>query len=838
MNLLRATVCFLALLPHLLMADEILVLALDGDPAPDGKGTLADSTIKALAEGVAVFCADTQGGPEGDGERYIVATTSKDGTKLIYRSGDAAPVDGKMSILLSQVSVNSKGQSAFCSYLNDTLLGTGHPLEGGGEFVGDDQGLFLGGGSSLIQIARSSQHEPQGGPGVFSSLGNVSINLAGKVAFGASISNAGTPLFNTQGIYLAHEGTLTQIARTYTAAPDGLGTFNSVNQPSLSNTGWVKFTATLGGPGVQDNNETAFFLGNGSHTTLIARENDPVPDGNGRLGTLYGGVLNENNTIAFFNSMTGTRGGRDDMEGIFKASGGPLGKIVRAGDAAPDADGVFSSLTNTLSINKWEEVSFTALLRDASPGREQGVFFGDGSRVVTVARSGDIPPEGGDIFSKFGLAVINNTHTVVFQTELSSGKRAIYMGDGTETILVARAGDTLMGVPIVWLGFSPQNFNDFRQLAFGVVLEDGRWGALLFCPTIKWRKNGNGDWNNQNRWTVSLRPAGYSRVEIDPPQGGIITGPDEATSIRSLDLGKTSADTSELNLQPAGELTVLEGMEIGNSGKLTGNGKIVGDVTNKGKISPGNSPGKIEIAGKYTQPSGGHLVLELGGVAAELHDQLLATGDVQLGGTLEIVLLNGFTPRLGDKFTLISTGGALNGSFGNFLAPRVPGIKWEVTQTATELVLTAVTVNGNIDDFRENYGLTDSGADDRSNWSGNGIFTIEYFLMGLGDPTRRDVRPLVLNASLEGVSPGLPILTPRAGGGFVFSSIRHKTQTEYFYITEVSGDMLNWSDVSNGATDYRPTGMSITSMDDQYEVLNQFFDLRSQPTFFRVRLGP
>ncbi len=112
-----------------------------------------------------------------------------------------------------------------------------------------------------------------------------------------------------------------------------------------------------------------------------------------------------------------------------------------------------------------------------------------------------------------------------------------------------------------------------------------------------------------------------------------------------------------------GNLSSVPDIQL-NGGSIVGTGTITGNVVNNsGIVAPGHSPGKITVAGAYTQAAAGELDMQLGGkVAGTGYDQLKVTGAATLDGTLNITLINGFQPTLGDVFTFISAG-SFNGTF-------------------------------------------------------------------------------------------------------------------------------------------------------------------------------
>jgi hypothetical protein len=132
-------------------------------------------------------------------------------------------------------------------------------------------------------------------------------------------------------------------------------------------------------------------------------------------------------------------------------------------------------------------------------------------------------------------------------------------------------------------------------------------------------------------------------------------------------------------------LTIESGKTVG------GTGSIVGDVTNSGELSPGHSPGSLAITGDLTEAADGTMKLEIAGRDAGQFDVITATGDVTLGGTLVVKLLDGFVPNASDSFVMV-TGGTLSGEFAN--APgrvATDGGMFDVVYGANSLTLTGFT---------------------------------------------------------------------------------------------------------------------------------------------------
>ncbi len=91
-------------------------------------------------------------------------------------------------------------------------------------------------------------------------------------------------------------------------------------------------------------------------------------------------------------------------------------------------------------------------------------------------------------------------------------------------------------------------------------------------------------------------------------------------------------------------------------GSVTGAGAFTGGGTNAflGDLRPGNSPGVVAFAGNVQLGSTNNLQIEIGGTIAETqHDRLVIAGNAELGGTLDLRLINGHRPVAGDRFQIL-----------------------------------------------------------------------------------------------------------------------------------------------------------------------------------------
>ena len=115
------------------------------------------------------------------------------------------------------------------------------------------------------------------------------------------------------------------------------------------------------------------------------------------------------------------------------------------------------------------------------------------------------------------------------------------------------------------------------------------------------------------------------------------------------------------------------------------------NVVFDGTYSPGNSPAITNLSiAEFSAASS--LVIELGGTQpGTQYDRVVDSGVLTLlGGTLDVVLYNGFVPSYGNSFEVLQYG-QLSGDFGTVTYPALSGgLSWERTTSATAMTITVV----------------------------------------------------------------------------------------------------------------------------------------------------
>jgi uncharacterized repeat protein (TIGR01451 family) len=161
------------------------------------------------------------------------------------------------------------------------------------------------------------------------------------------------------------------------------------------------------------------------------------------------------------------------------------------------------------------------------------------------------------------------------------------------------------------------------------------------------------------------------------------------------------------SVSAGGTITLAGGLiEGGTPGTLTAD-----IVHNGGTISPGLSPGILNVTGNYTENVGGLIDIEIAGTggpgAANGHDQLNATGTAVVNGTLRVILTGGFIPNIGDSFTVATAAGGGSGSTTfDFSQAVLPADRtWtDATSTANSLILSVIAASACTINFDNSLG--------------------------------------------------------------------------------------------------------------------------------------
>ncbi|MCH2180243.1 MAG: PEP-CTERM sorting domain-containing protein [Mariniblastus sp.] len=177
------------------------------------------------------------------------------------------------------------------------------------------------------------------------------------------------------------------------------------------------------------------------------------------------------------------------------------------------------------------------------------------------------------------------------------------------------------------------------------------WGGTL--------NNASGSYfNNLSGGTVNIETQ------------SIVTNDGSLTNSGQINVQQSSAlfNTTSGTLTNNGTIDTTHGT-LTNNGTLNGSGRIIGSYTDHGLTKPGNSAGVMTIDGDYFKVDGSKEI-ELGGLFDGGGDKTLTefdwvdvTGNVELAGTLDVSLIDGFNLHRGNEFNFLRVDGTLSGQY-------------------------------------------------------------------------------------------------------------------------------------------------------------------------------
>ena len=126
-----------------------------------------------------------------------------------------------------------------------------------------------------------------------------------------------------------------------------------------------------------------------------------------------------------------------------------------------------------------------------------------------------------------------------------------------------------------------------------------------------------------------------------------------------------------------GAYTVAAGATLGGTGSTSG------ALTVSGIVNPGTAgAGTLTVNGNGTFVSGSTALFQIGGATAGQFDKLSLTGTLAAGGTLDVDLINGFTPTAGNSFDILDFTTA-TGAFSLSLPALGGRLSWNTSQLLT-----------------------------------------------------------------------------------------------------------------------------------------------------------
>lgn len=282
------------------------------------------------------------------------------------------------------------GQTAFFAELGGVgLSGTDH------------LGVWSTGAGGLGLVARQGTQAPGTPPGTH--FGGFTapffaraMNVAGQVAFAATLVGSQVDSTNNLGVWIADTASSSLVLRKGSQAPgkpDGY-TIANLGSPTINNRSDLSFIGAIAAP--SGNTDGIFSLRSGVLTDVALRlSHAPGTIGDTTFNSFGLPVLNERGQSAFFATLSGGDVSSSNDRGIWSEGGGSLQLVARTGSQAQGlpASVLYNSFNSAIVLNNLGQTAFFATL--AGPGidgtNDRGVWATDvGGVPQLIARRGDV----------------------------------------------------------------------------------------------------------------------------------------------------------------------------------------------------------------------------------------------------------------------------------------------------------------------------------------------------------------------------------------------------------------------------------------------------------------
>jgi hypothetical protein len=345
------------------------------------------------------------------------------------------------------------------------------------------EGLYLASGGQLIPIVEPGKTAV--GDWSFASEGEidaiispVAINGNGDVSFGCDILKRGESDVKT-GTFLWQRKTGQVIA---VSLPDGdapgggkFGTIQGHTWTDVNDQGDVVFSVQV--PDATGDMEQGVFvrLADGTYKS-IARPGDASPDG-GHFTRARRPNINNAGAVVFEGKTD-----KADTNGIYLAANGTIKAIAAAGTEV--GNGATKEPLQDVQNGRLDNLGEVIFLGETAAG--WGLYRFANDKIETLAAPGATLRDGakvGEVLQKDGTISLSPGGTVAMIAQLDGGDDAVYLLQGDQARLVAKADLELPGVGTVDEAEGEHvAVNDLGQVAFQAKLADGRTALVLASP--------------------------------------------------------------------------------------------------------------------------------------------------------------------------------------------------------------------------------------------------------------------------------------------------------------------------------------------------------------------
>ncbi|WP_313899039.1 S8 family serine peptidase [Methylobacterium sp. J-072] len=619
----------------------------------------------------------------GLGTASLSAANTYTGSTLVAAGTLALTASGR---LVSPITVGKAGSFLNAGSASGSLANAGYTV---------NAGTIAGGVSNTGFLTTSGW--------IFGGLTNAGYTT-NTGTIGGRVTNAG--LLTTRGTlsggltnagYTANAGTIAGgVSNTGILTTSGWISGGLTNAGYTANTGSIAGRVTNAGV-LATSGTVSGGLANSGYTANAGTIAGGVTN-TGTLatsGTVSGGLGNSGYT-----TNSGTIAGGVTNTGTLATSGTVSGGLANAGYTANRgtiSGGVANAGTLTTSGTLSGGVTNTGTLI-ASAGRVDGAIrnaAGTFTVTGTVASDNAFTNAAGATLAvagggAYGLAgTLSNAGTVAVSASASLSAAEI----GNAGLLVSNG--TLNG-PVSNTGTARLSGQLNGALSnTGSLLFTGPIAGITTLATSGPLDLGGGAFSIANLSGSATAVLGNGRLTVggsgSSTYAGTIVDGGSATTLTKIGTGTLNVTGSG---RFSGPTTIQQGtlalngawtspVTVAAAGTLRGTGTIAAPVAVAGALRPGNSPGTLTVAGPVSFAPGSVLGLDIDGTGtgagAGNSSRLLAlgpSGTVAANGTLVPVLRgitgnagNGFTPALGQRFSVLVAQAGLGGSFSGLAQP-------------------------------------------------------------------------------------------------------------------------------------------------------------------------
>jgi len=551
------------------------------------------------------------------------------------------------------------------------------------------------------------------------------------LAVGATVMGVG--MLEISGGTLNLESGDTITVPSYTQSSGTLGGSDTLNVSGT--TTWSG--GIMRGQGVTNCNGGMALINSG---TISLRDNRAI--NNAATATWTGAGSWSNDTGTTFNNLMGATINIQTTGDFFNGTFNNAGDLTKSSGGGDGITRITATFNNTGSV---EVMSGSLELENGgihsgsfSVADLATLEFGGGTHNLNtgsaVSGAGRMRYAGGTInfnAGDYGITGITEcaggttnfftgvTVSQVGELQITFGTLNLGSGENPTTSMYTQSGGTLTGTDtlnvngaLMWSagtmsGQGTTNANGGLQLinAGTISLRDTR--TLSNAATATW--TGAGAFSNDTGAVLRNLPSGTFAIQTSGDffngaldnQGTMTKTSGGGDGITRVNGNFTNSGTLEIlsgtlriessYTQTAGE-TRLNGGTLEKTstpplaidgGLLTGVGTIDGNVRVAGTVAPGLPVGELTIDGTYEQTMTGTLAVEIGGLTPVTQfDRLAVTGAATLAGTIDVALVNAFSPVSGNVFQIL-TYASQSGDFS--AVSGASGFARNVTATFTEL---------------------------------------------------------------------------------------------------------------------------------------------------------